>query len=700
MAHGTSYLTLLLQFTALFIHCKHFTVQYNAITCCPCHSNARYKSTSLSLWITSFLIYRYLCNICKMAGPGGGPPRRSHTKSRKGCDTCKRRHIRCDENFPQCRNCTKHKIRCPYNDVQVPDAERSTTPDKPDLMWTPQIEAAIAEWQTTGIFPLPSLGIYPAPMPHLYSVEDLRLIYHVATLYYQLATIDANNFTLWTRHIPTLLRIGATTPYVMHALLAFSAMHIAFLTDCPLVGSMAYEHRGIALKGLQEAIGSFSRETSDAILAASLVLSWQATDWRSWTQLMQGTSSVIDAMDPWKHESQFGDFIAESSTFPTAPPSPGKDHRPSQPRPEDLEAYQRTLEQIQKVEAHLKYHKEDTTQIQHLIGFLRGSRKISPTLSIAQQFERLQPLRKWLFWMPVGYLQNYHGSPNSLVIIAYLYTVALLMERLFPEIGAAYFGSLSISPVEEIARRLMSINVSGVGSEMQTPLTLMEFPIDTVSQFRSRMGWMHPERTPSFPQFNPRNFTIQEEVPTHESYLYGNPAFSYSTEEMPMLNASGPPSAVSPLVLSPYPSQQYLNVPSPAYNGAYSPASSTFEGSVAYSDTEEYGSWDMNTLQGGPSSSIQDSPQNYGVGMNTTPTYPPPEDPSLYMTSMTSTQSPYIKSEQFGMLPLPESPLSSNAPLPRHRHTSSMSSAPHPPSPLARPPVMHQYDDNTRRRAT
>ncbi|KAJ3457530.1 hypothetical protein MRS44_014671 [Fusarium solani] len=553
-----------------------------------------------------------------MAGPGGGPPRRSHTKSRKGCDTCKRRHIRCDENFPQCRNCTKHKIRCPYNDVQVPDAERSTTPDKPDLMWTPQIEAAIAEWQRTGIFPLPSLGLYPAPMPHLYSLEDLRLIYHVATLYYQLATIDANNFTLWTRHIPTLLRIGATTPYVMHALLAFSAMHIAFLTDCPLVGSLAYEHRGIALKGLQEAIGSFSRETSDAILAASLVLSWQATDWRSWTQLMQGTSSVIDAMDAWKHESQFGDFIAESSTFPTAPPSPGQDHRPSQPRPEDLEAFQRTLEQVQKVEAHLKHHKEDTTQIQHLIGFLRGSRKISPTLSIAQQFERLRPLRTWLFWMPVNYLQNYHGSPNSLVVIAHLYTVALLMERLFPEIGAAYFGSLSISPVEEIARRLMSINVSGARGELQTPLTLMEFPIDTISEFRSRMGWLHPERTPSFPQFNPPNFTVHEEMPSNESYLYGNPAFSYSTEEMPMLNASGPPpSSVSPLVLSsPYPAQQYLNVPSPAYTGAYSPASSTFEGSVAYSDTEEYSTWDMNALQGGPPT-MHDSPHNYGVGFVT-----------------------------------------------------------------------------------
>lgn len=326
-------------------------------------------------------------------------------------------------------------------------------------------------------------------------------------------------------------------------------------------------------------------------------------------------------MDPWKHESLFGDFIAESSTFPTAPASPGKDHRPSQPRPEDLESFRRTLEQVQKVEVHLKHHKEDTTQISHLISFLRGSRKISPTLSIAQQFERLQPLRTWLFWMPVGYLQSYHGSPNSLIVIAHLYTVALHMERLFPEIGAAYFGSLAISPVEEIARRLMSINVStdNVKGESQTPLTLMEFPIDTVNEFRSRMGWVHPHRSSSFPQFHPPNFNIQEEAPEPPYMPYGNPAFSYSTEEMPMLNASGPPqAAVSPLVLSsPFPSQQYLNIPSPAYTGAYSPASSTFEGSVAYSDTEEYGSFDMSALQGGPPAMVNDPTHNYGVGFVT-----------------------------------------------------------------------------------
>lgn len=329
-------------------------------------------------------------------------------------------------------------------------------------------------------------------------------------------------------------------------------------------------------------------------------------------------------MDSWKHESQFGDFIAESSTFPTAPPSPGPDHRPSQPRQEDLDAFQRTLEQIQKVEAHLKHHKEDTTQVQHLASFLKGSRKISHTLPIAQQYERLQPLRTWLFWMPVGYLQTYHGSPNSMVVIAYLYTVALLMERLFPEIGAAYFGSLSMTPVEEIARRLMSITVandtasaSNAKGELHTPLTLMEFPIDTAQEFRSRMGWVQPERTQSFPQFDPPNFHMPD---TTESMLpYGNMSFSYSTEEMPMLNASGPPSGISPIVLtSPFTNQNYLSIPSPGFGSAYSPASSTFEGSVAYSDSEEYGSYDLGGVpHHGQSPVFSEAHHSFGVGFVT-----------------------------------------------------------------------------------
>jgi hypothetical protein len=65
----------------------------------------------------------------------------------------------------------------------------------------------------------------------------------------------------------------------MHALLALSSSHIAWLTNRPLVKEMTYEHRGKALHGLREAIKVFSRENSDAVLAASLLLSWQEVDW-------------------------------------------------------------------------------------------------------------------------------------------------------------------------------------------------------------------------------------------------------------------------------------------------------------------------------------------------------------------------------------------------------------------------------------
>lgn len=464
--------------------------------------------------------------------------------------------------------------------------ERAPTPEKADLLWTPEIEAEIERWQQTGNFPFPDLYIYPAPSPQFFSFEDLRLIHHVASVSSELGIHDASNFTIWTRQIPLFLKIGSNYAFVMHALLALSATHLAWLTDCPLAANMAYEHRGIALKGLHEAIGAFSRENSDAVLAASLLLSWQATEWRGWTQLMHGTSSVIDAMQPWKNESQFGDFIAEQSTFPTAPPSPAPGSKKlSNPRKADLDSLQRAYAQLQKVEMHLKENGADVKAIQQLMQFVRSVRKVSPNHTAAQRFEMLNPLRAWLFWLPVMFLQQTWGSPSALVILAHYYTVALVVEPLFPEVGAAYFGSLSLGPIEEIARRLFSINVSQTSeADLQTPLNLMEYPIDMVSKFRNRMGWVQPERTASFPSFPSNTYEMENNFSSLSPY--GNPAFTYSQEHL-MTMPPDPVSAtaISPLTLDPF-SNHYLGIPSPSgYGGYHSPASSNFgEGSIIYSE--------------------------------------------------------------------------------------------------------------------
>ena len=80
--------------------------------------------------------------------------------------------------------------------------ERAVTPEKADLLWTPQIESEIERWQQTGIFPFPDLYIYPAPNPQFYSFEELRLLHHVASISSELSIYDVGNFTIWTRQIP------------------------------------------------------------------------------------------------------------------------------------------------------------------------------------------------------------------------------------------------------------------------------------------------------------------------------------------------------------------------------------------------------------------------------------------------------------------------------------------------------------------
>ncbi len=138
-------------------------------------------------------------------------------------------------------------------------------------------------------------------------------------------------------------------------------------------------------------------------------------------------------MQPWKNESQFGDFIAEQSTFPTAPPSPAPGSKKlSNPRKQDLDSLQQAYGQLQKVEAHLRENGEDIKAIQQLMSFVRGVRKVSPSHTAAQRFEMLNPLRAWLFWLPVMFLQQTRGSPSALVILAHYYTVALVVEPLFP----------------------------------------------------------------------------------------------------------------------------------------------------------------------------------------------------------------------------------------------------------------------------
>jgi hypothetical protein len=51
------------------------------------------------------------------------PTKSYHKKSRAGCDTCKRRRVKCDETTPICGNCVQRGDKCNYSNALVTTAK-------------------------------------------------------------------------------------------------------------------------------------------------------------------------------------------------------------------------------------------------------------------------------------------------------------------------------------------------------------------------------------------------------------------------------------------------------------------------------------------------------------------------------------------------------------------------------------------------
>ena len=197
------------------------------------------------------------------------------------------------------RNCTKHNCRCDYMDCPAPPEEPARYPTGPNLLWTPRIEREIEAWQRTGVFPFLELNIRSFQHFRGLSAVDLRLVYHLSSIHRDMHSSNFAQCTLWVQLIPryenALVSTYADRPpltlctsfldaaigydFVMSSILAFSATSLGYMTNSTETKNLAYYHGGVALKGLHGAIGRFSRENSDAVLAASILLSWQAADW-------------------------------------------------------------------------------------------------------------------------------------------------------------------------------------------------------------------------------------------------------------------------------------------------------------------------------------------------------------------------------------------------------------------------------------
>ncbi|EME48092.1 hypothetical protein DOTSEDRAFT_69884 [Dothistroma septosporum NZE10] len=421
-----------------------------------------------------------------MAGQGTGPSRRSHTKSRKGCKTCKRRHIRCDETIPQCRNCTKHQVRCDYMETIGMDLESQSSPEQSRLVFTPGTEGRIDMWQQTGSFPYPSLQVFPPPQTHEYSKNELRLIHHLSAISNDLLLQSTSNLTIWTQKIPKFLSIASSYPYVMHALLSFSANHLAWSQSSNETRNLQIHHGTIALRGLHEAIGNFSHANADAVLAASLLLLWQATDWRSWSSLRAGVQSVLSAMQSWKHESIFAEFIDEEDVRGSSQSSIRA--TPAVAATERYVILSNTVQALQQLQRMLAGHEAESYWITQLLQYLERLQSSQAAITPDEQFSHLYLLRKWLFWVPVLLLQQQGGQGPAMLTLAHFYATALALEPLYPDVGSAFCAKIALVPLETIISVTEAMQSQRAMDQQSMEIaSFMQFPQQTAMSSRNRM---------------------------------------------------------------------------------------------------------------------------------------------------------------------------------------------------------------------
>ncbi|KAK0471160.1 hypothetical protein IW261DRAFT_1513428 [Armillaria novae-zelandiae] len=136
------------------------------------------------------------------------PPIRPHHKSRKGCKTCKQRKVKCDEEHPICKNCTKRGIECIWNNVNTLRHDSVLGTSTLAVSSSPGNLPSTVSTRTSSSF----------------DVLTLELIHHYATITSFSLSVDPSLASVWKTVVPKHA-FAPENRFLLYAILAISALH-------------------------------------------------------------------------------------------------------------------------------------------------------------------------------------------------------------------------------------------------------------------------------------------------------------------------------------------------------------------------------------------------------------------------------------------------------------------------------------------
>ncbi|RAL03673.1 Zn(II)2Cys6 transcription factor domain-containing protein [Aspergillus ibericus CBS 121593] len=245
-------------------------------------------------------------------------PRRTHTKSRNGCDQCKKRRVKCDEQGPPCSNCMSRELKCTYFNIPGARKEASLSASTPVPVQSLR-KAAPSEPPTHTSQPLSRHGASPL---NFASLRELELMHKFSTETYQSLCNEPTDHQVWQSVIP---RKALEYSFLMSGILAVASLHIASELDPPAALSYidtALEYHDLAFAPFRQAIDNLTPANCDAVFAHSVIttvigialpqLAAVREETQSMTEniivvfeLLHGTTNIFSISRPWLQDKLF-----------------------------------------------------------------------------------------------------------------------------------------------------------------------------------------------------------------------------------------------------------------------------------------------------------------------------------------------------------------------------------------------------------
>ena len=276
---------------------------------------------------------------------------------------------------------------------------------------------------------------------------------------------------------------------------------------------------------------------------------------------------VVSSMSPWKETSRFASYIEDHPSYFTSNSSTIS--FPASYLAEDDQSLQQAIEAMQQLSTRLTQNRRTSQRLEDMLEFAQDIQTCSATMQSEQLFEKLKPLRAWLFWMPITLMQSNEIEVTDMNLLAQLYTAALSVDFSIPELGGAALGALTVGPIEqiddklrysEISRSRGEIDSARMDEEMQLPrqlaarYRLQSTTTGNTSQaqlpgHQSPYGFQHLsiESQPSTPGLpgtfsNPNHSFEDLNIPRSPFLRYGSPTSSRHSQ---LVEGSPLPSSAS-----------------------------------------------------------------------------------------------------------------------------------------------------------